>query len=184
MKRFCRYEKESKWDKIRAMNQKTLQTTLHLYKQNFKFSSAHFLIFDEKNAEKLHGHNYQVRVEIAVPPLESEATNKGFFIDFNVFKKWIKTRLDQWDEMVLLPAQHADMKITRKGPTLEVQFRERFYAFPANEVHLLAVTNTSVEQLSRILAVEFLAEFKKYGVSQIQVHVEETQGQAASTLIS
>ncbi len=165
------------------MDKKTSQTTLHLYKQNFKFSSAHFLIFDEKTAEKLHGHNYQVRVEIEVPPIIAEAMEKGFFIDFNVFKKWIKARLDQWDEMVLLPAQHPDMKINQNGTTLEIRFRERFYAFPDNEVHLLPVTNTSVEQLSRILALEFLKEFKKWGVSKINVRVEETSGQAASTAV-
>jgi len=161
-----------------------LQTTLHLYKQNFKFSSAHFLIFDEKSAEKLHGHNYQVQVEIGVPPVNSEMEKKGFFIDFNVFKKWMKARLDQWDEMVLLPAGHPDMKISKKSPSLEVRFRERFYVFPENEVHLLAVTNTSVEQLSRILAEEFFREFKKDGVTFVQVQVEETAGQAASARVS
>ncbi|MEZ0392685.1 MAG: 6-pyruvoyl tetrahydropterin synthase family protein [Pseudobdellovibrionaceae bacterium] len=159
-----------------------LNTTLHLYKQNFKFSSAHFLIFDEKNAEKLHGHNYQVSVEIQVPP-ESGTEKKGFFIDFNVFKKFIKSRLDLWDEHVLLPAKHADMKITSKSPSLEVRFRDRFYVFPENEVHLLPVTNTSVEQLSRLLAQDFFHEFKQYGVLEIKVQVEETRGQAASTSV-
>jgi len=76
------------------MENKKIETTLHLYKQNFKFSSAHFLIFDENTAEKLHGHNYQVRVEIAVPPSDVQSRQKGFFVDFNVFKKWIKARLD------------------------------------------------------------------------------------------
>ena len=160
-----------------------VNTTLHLYKQNFKFSSAHFLIFDEKSAEKLHGHNYQVAVQIEVPP-ESELEKQGYFIDFNVFKKWIKARLDQWDEMVLLPAQHPDMKISKKGPSLEVRFRDRFYVFPENEVHLLPVTNTSVEQLSRLLAQDFSREFKKYRVTKIRVKVEETRGQAASTFVT
>ena len=63
-------------------------TTLHLAKQNFKFSSAHFLIFDEKSAERLHGHNYQVKVHIfASNQAQDEA--KGYFVDFNVLKKII-----------------------------------------------------------------------------------------------
>lgn len=168
------------------MVEKSLHTTLHLYKQNFKFSSAHFLIFDEKRAEKLHGHNYQVRVEIAVPPDDKSQASlraKGFFVDFNVFKKWIKARLDQWDEMVLLPAENPEMKVATSGQTLEVKFRDRFYAFPASEVHLLPINNTSVEQLSALLALEFLEEFKKYGVTKIRVRVEETRGQAASTVV-
>lgn len=156
-----------------------MKSTLHLYKQNFKFSSAHFLIFDEKNAEKLHGHNYQVRVDIQVSE-PTKMAEKGFYIDFNVFKKTIKARLDLWDEHVLLPAKHPEMNIKESGPSLEVRFRERFYVFPKNEVHLLPVTNTSVEQLSRLLAEDFLHEFKKLGVQNIRVLVEETRGQAAS----
>lgn len=156
-------------------------TTLHLAKQNFKFSAAHFLIFDEKHAERLHGHNYQVKVDIKAPS-EEELHSDGYFIDFNVFKKFIKARLDQWDEIVLLPGKQPDMKFQKTAKTLEVSFRDRFYAFPLNEVILLPVTNTSVEQLSRLLAEEFYTEFKKYGVTSVRVYVEETRGQGASTL--
>ena len=157
-------------------------TNLHLFKQNFKFSAAHFLIFDEKRAERLHGHNYQVRIDIQVPP-EAELHKKGYFIDFNEFKKFIKQRLDQWDERVLLPADHPEMKIQKKGTSLELHFRERFYVFPVDEVLLLPITNTSVEQLSRLLAKDFLKAFKKWGVLALRVRVEETRGQGASTSI-
>lgn len=155
-------------------------TSLQLAKQNFKFSSAHFLIFDDQHAERLHGHNYQVRVEIGISdPMAMQST--GFFVDFNVFKKHIKSALDRWDEMVLLPAQHKDMNIQKREGTLEVRFRDRFYAFPAQEVVLLPINNTSVEQLSRLLAEDFMAEFKKYAVNFVSVYVEETPGQGATT---
>lgn len=158
-------------------------TTLHLAKQNFKFSAAHFLIFDSQKAERLHGHNYQVVVDIGVPAESEILKSSGFFIDFNVFKKFIKVRLDQWDEVVLLPELHGDMKFKKNGPSLEVNFRERFYVFPVNEVVLLQVNNTSVEQLSRLLAEDFMNEFKKYQIRSVQVTVEETRGQGASTLV-
>lgn len=157
-------------------------TSLHLAKQNFKFSAAHFLIFDETSAERLHGHNYQVEVDLEVPEQGATAA-RGFFVDFNVFKKRIKERLDEWDEVVLLPERHPDMKLQRVGPSLEVRFRDRFYVFPANEVVLLPVTNTSVEQLSRLLAEAFFAEFKGHGVVGLRVQVEETRGQGASTSV-
>ncbi|MNK01223.1 6-pyruvoyl tetrahydropterin synthase [compost metagenome] len=155
-------------------------TTLHLAKQNFKFSAAHFLIFDEKHAEKLHGHNYQVKVDISVAE-GADLHPQGYFVDFNVFKKYIKARLDQWDEIVLLPQNHPDMKFKKTDKSLEVTFRDRFYVFPLNEVTLLPVTNTSVENLSRLLAEEFIVEFKKHGVDKVIVSVEETLGQGAST---
>ncbi len=156
-------------------------TTLHLAKQNFKFSAAHFLIFDEKHAERLHGHNYQVQVDITAPAA-GDLHADGYFVDFNVFKKIIKARLDSWDEIVLLPKNQKDMKFKENGISLEVTFRDRFYVFPRNEVILLPVTNTSVEQLSRLLAEEFYANFKPYGVQKVQVTVEETAGQGASTV--
>lgn len=157
-------------------------TTLLLQKQNFKFSAAHFLIFNEKRAERLHGHNYQVKVDITVPS-EANLMKQGYFIDFNVFKKIIKTRLDEWDEIVLLPKNHPDMIFKEKGVSLEVSFRDRYYVFPKNEVLLLPITNTSVEQFSRLLASEFYQQFKKFGVQRVRVSVEETRGQGASTLV-
>lgn len=155
-------------------------TTLHLHKQNFKFSSAHFLIFNKNSAERLHGHNYQVKVNITVPS-EAECSKEGYFVDFRVFKKTIKTKLQEWDEMVLLPDKHEDMKFAENGQSLEVRFRDRFYVFPKSEALRLPVTNTSVEQLSQLLANYFIQEFKAYGVQKIQVSVEETRGQGAST---
>ncbi|MFZ3231195.1 MAG: 6-carboxytetrahydropterin synthase [Pseudobdellovibrio sp.] len=157
-------------------------TTLHLAKENFKFSSAHFLIFDEKSAEMLHGHNYQVRVEIACPE-DTDKNDSGYFADFNIFKKVIKAKVDQWDEHLLLPARHPDMKykVSIDGKNYEVHFRDRHYSFPINEVIWLEVTNTSVEQLSKLLAQEFYAIFKKFHIQFIKVEVEETHGQSAST---
>lgn len=159
-------------------------TTLHLFKQNFKFSSAHFLIFDEQRAEKLHGHNYQVAVHLQVPEIgqASSENERGYFVDFNVLKKLIKARCDEWDEHVLLPAKHPEMKIKKKNASLEVRFRERMYAFPANEVILLPITNTSVEQLSKLFAETLLADLQEFRVASVRVRIEETRGQGASSL--
>jgi 6-pyruvoyltetrahydropterin/6-carboxytetrahydropterin synthase len=164
------------------------KTSLQLAKQNFKFSSAHFLIFDETSAERLHGHNYRVEVEIGTPsgagPVKQLGTaERGFFIDFNVFKKYIKQTLDRWDERVLLPNEQKDMSFTEKGPSLEVRFRERFYVFPKNEVVRLPVNNTSVENLSRLLAEDFMGAFSRYHIPYIKVYVEETPGQGAETTV-
>jgi 6-pyruvoyltetrahydropterin/6-carboxytetrahydropterin synthase len=156
-------------------------TTLHLHKQNFKFSSAHFLIFDAHSAERLHGHNYQVAVDLKVPSGFGEES--GYFVDFNIFKKHIKARLDQWDEHILMPALQPEMKFEKKGKGkgLQVLFRDREYLFPQEEVILLQIKNTSVEELSSLLAHDFLQAFKSYGVRQVRVRVEETRGQGAST---
>jgi 6-pyruvoyltetrahydropterin/6-carboxytetrahydropterin synthase len=157
-------------------------TTLHLSKQNFKFSAAHFLIFDEKHAEKLHGHNYQVKVDIAMPA-SADLQTTGYFVDFQVLKKLIKAKLDKWDEVILLPQKNPEMKLEVKSPSIEVHFRERFYVFPENEVVLLPITNTSVELLSQLLAQLLISELRPLNVYRLRVNIEETRGQSASSTV-
>ena len=158
-------------------------TTLHLAKENFKFSSAHFLIFNESEAEMLHGHNYQVKVDIVCPDHKAQQ-QLGYFIDFNIFKKIIKAKLDLWDEHIILPARHPDMKykLSLDGKNYEIHFRDRYYSLPQQEVIWLEINNTSVEQLSLLLAQEFHKAFHSYQVEKVRVLVEETKGQSASSI--
>jgi 6-pyruvoyltetrahydropterin/6-carboxytetrahydropterin synthase len=155
---------------------------LHLAKQNFKFSAAHFLIFDSVRAERLHGHNYQVRVDLSF--LQNEALMKaGFIVDFKVLKDDIKSIVDSLDEFVLLPAQHPDFTFSKQGQSLSVKFRDRNYLFPETEVRLLEMTNTSVENLSKFIAEKLASKWKSLPIHKLRVRVEETQGQAASTTL-
>lgn len=154
---------------------------LHLFKQNLKFSSAHFLIFDDQRAERLHGHNYQVQLLIYTEQGQSAAT-PGYLVDFSVLKQKLKALVDQWDEQVLLPEQHPEIQtqLIHEQKTLELRFRERYYAFPANEVVLLPIVNTSVELLSYHLAQVMAPFLQNYPIESFEVKVEETAGQAAS----
>lgn len=158
-------------------------THLHLSKQNFKFSSGHFLIFDQNRAEMLHGHNYQVEVDIL--EFAQASAQQGYLIDFYDLKKIIKTMCDQWDEHVLLPADHPDMlkKSSANGKNDDITFRDRFYSLPKNELVWLPVENTSVESLSKLFAENLLKELKPIGVQKLRVSIEETRGQSASTTI-
>ena len=163
----------------------TLNSTLHLAKQNFKFSSAHFLIFDENSAEMLHGHNYQVKVDLECRA-ESDENSKGYAVDFHVLKKIIKEQCDIWDEHILLPEKHKDMiyRISQNGLNYEVNFRDRFYSFPIKETIWLPINNTSVENLSALLAKILLKKMQTLSVNKITVFVEETNGQSASSTLS
>lgn len=168
---------------FQSENSSTPNTTLHLAKQNFKFSSAHFLIFDETSAEMLHGHNYQVSLDVMGPPAV-QYQQKGYFIDFSVVKKLVKALCDRWDEHVLLPQKHPDMKYEKStdGKNYNIHFRDRFYSFPIKETIWLPVTNTSVEQLSNLMAQELFQDLKKLSVQKIRVTIEETRGQSASSV--
>ena len=159
--------------------------TLHLAKQNFKFSSAHFLIFDENSAEMLHGHNYQVKVDVSCASTK-QSKDLGYFIDLNVLKKMIKEHCDVWDEHILLPEKNTEMKhqLSKNGKNYDIHFRDRFYSFPVAETIWLPISNTSVENLSLLMAKNLLRKMKEFGVQKIRVTVEETRGQSASAILA
>ena len=153
--------------------------SLRIVKDAFKFSSAHFLIFDQERAEKLHGHNYQVEVEIFFDD-SSVQENQGFFCDFGEIKRNLKSLVDAWDEHVLLPALHPEMNYVERDNSLEVRFRNRFYVFPQDEVIQLPIINTSVENLSRLLAEKLAEKLKHLRYQRLLIRIDETSGQGAS----
>jgi 6-pyruvoyltetrahydropterin/6-carboxytetrahydropterin synthase len=161
------------------------QTYLNLAKQNFKFSSAHFLIFDDQKAEMLHGHNYQVEIKV-YPKSDYKMDETGYFIDFALVKSKVKALCDAWDEHILLPEQHKDMKykLSSDQKNYEINFRDRFYSFPKVETIWLPVKNTSVEQLSRLFAAGLQRELKSFPIGRLEVTIEETRGQSATTVFS
>ncbi len=163
-------------------NNSNCETVLNISKENFKFSSAHFLIFDAHRAEMLHGHNYQVRVVI-VPNDQSQTDEKGYFIDFSEIKKHVKDLCDQWDEHILLPQLNSEMKCVKNKNNDDITFRDRFYAFPSNEVIWLQTKNTSVEELSRLFAENLANKFKAGLLKSIEVTIEETRGQSATSFL-
>lgn len=165
-------------------NTTTLDVSLHLSKQNFKFSSAHFLIFNSTEAEMLHGHNYQVQIDLHGPSADS-CQAKGYFVDFSVIKKIVKAHCDLWDEHVLLPELHPDMKYKKSTDlkNYEIHFRDRFYSLPVKETIWLPMTNTSVEQLSMLMAKNLFNEFSPMGVTAIDVDIQETLGQSAKSRV-
>lgn len=149
---------------------------IHLAKQTFKFSAAHFMIFDAKRAERMHGHNYSVRLRLEISCVEE----KGFVRDFNDLKKVIHSVLAELDEYVIFPALNTEIQSKVTGAEVEIRFRNRRYVLPRNEVLLLPISNTSVEEFSRYLATRFSETLKDKVFRSLEVYVEESPGQGAA----
>lgn len=148
-----------------------------LAKQDFKFSAAHFLIFDEKHAERLHGHNYRVKVRLSFLQKKNAL---GYYVDFNKVKKIIRDSLSKLDEMIILPQKNKEFLVKEINQHTHINFRDRYYVFPSNEVCWLPLDNTSVENLSFYLADQWKYDFQKFGTNKIDVYVEESAGQGAT----
>ncbi|MEZ5978563.1 MAG: 6-carboxytetrahydropterin synthase [Planctomycetota bacterium] len=156
--------------------------SIEVDKEYLKFSAAHFLIFPDGSAERLHGHNYRVYVEV-----DARLDEHGLVIDFKQVKPVVRELCDELDEHWLVPGEHRELEVRdapeREGlaPHVEVIYRERRYTAPRSDVIVLPINNTSAENLStfigRELARRLRARFPDVHIRTLLVKVEETSGQ-------
>ena len=151
--------------------------SIEVDKEYLKFSAAHFLIFPDGSAERLHGHNYRVFVEV-----EARLSRYGLVMDFHHIKPVVRELCDELDEHWIVPGEHEELthEILADG-RIEVRYRERVYAAPREDVVVLPINNTSAENLSAFLGRELRTRleerFKDVEVVTLRVAVEETPGQ-------
>src|SRR5262245_15463178 len=75
--------------------------SISIEKDYLKFSAAHFLIFPDGSAERLHGHNYKVVVHV-----HTELDAHGLVVNFKDIKPMVHRLCDELDEHVLIPGRH------------------------------------------------------------------------------
>lgn len=151
--------------------------SIQIHKDYLKFSAAHFLIFPDGTAERLHGHNYKVFLE-----MQTRLDGHGLVVNFKEIKPIVRELCDHLDEHVLIPSQHPVLKATEiDGGMLEVRYQQRRYLLPRDEVILLPISNTSAENLAtwvgRTLRDRIHVRWPDLTVQRLQVGVEETPGQ-------
>lgn len=151
--------------------------SIEIDKEYLKFSAAHFLIFPDGSAERLHGHNYRVYVAV-----EGALTVHGLVLDFKRVKPVVREMVDALDEHWLIPGQHPVLRWSeRPDGVVEVRYLERYYAAPKADVLILPINNTSAENLAGWLGHELLrrlkAKFPDADLRAARVAVEETPGQ-------
>lgn len=148
---------------------------IRLAKRDFKFSAAHFTLFANREAEALHGHNYQVEVEVEGDRLD----DTGLLVELAEVKRLVRAACAEWDERILIPIESPQLAIERTGDEVVVRYAARRYAFPAAEVILLPLVNTTIELLARLLA-DRLAPALPERLRRLVVTVGETDGQSCS----
>ena len=157
--------------------------SFYLKKENFKFSSAHFTIFNKTDSEALHGHNYRVGIHLKSSRAQLE---NEMICDFNFIKKCIKSVCDELDEKVLIPQQSPHLKISNHvsfKDHIHVVFHQKNYVFPISDIYLMSCENITSEALAYFIAQKIAPEMKTY-FYELKVSVEETRGQTASYTMS
>ncbi len=158
---------------------------VHLAKENFKFSSTHFTIFSATNAERLHGHNYQMTCEIELEEIDPKI---GMAFDFNLIKPEIKALCDEVDEYILIAAKSPFLKFKSIDQSIEMQFANRRYIFPKEDCKELDLVNITSEELARYFCEKLWVRLKQLKgqlteaaqFKSLQVRIEETRGQSVS----
>jgi len=128
------------------------------------------------NLEPLHGHNYDVMVDI-----EGGLTADAWVWDFGDLKRTTKDIVDELDHKFLLQASGTMLGIQESQLEWTITFRDRRYVFPKADVVALPIANTTAELLAEWIAtrlVETLAGRAGARFRKVTVGVEEMPGQA------
>lgn len=144
---------------------------------NLGFSAAHFITFDARTAEPLHGHNYGVRVEVI-----GELNEESYVLDFVALKNITREVCKTLDHQFLLPRQSKHLEIIERPGEWEIRFGEQRYLLPAASVKPLPVENVTAERLAEYLAGRILERLHAAGAPNLvtmTVGVEETEMQTA-----
>ena len=155
-----------------------------LTKQRYKFSSAHMTIFPDGTKEALHGHNYNVGLNVEI--------SDGSFakmIDFSVLKKPCQELCEAWDEMVLLQNSNPYLTINENEDSLNVLACGKKYTLPKDECVILEIENISAELLAKEFTTRYIQKLRESGIldndsyakiRSIECTVHETAGQGVS----
>lgn len=140
------------------------------------FAAAHFITYGNGGAEPLHGHNYRVGAE-ASGPLDQH----HLVFDFVRLKSELDTIASGLDHRVLLAADNPSLPIERDAEEVRVRAPRGRYVFPADDVVVLPIPNTTAEMIGAWIADRLLERLGAAAapLTRLEVEIEETTGQSA-----
>ncbi len=148
---------------------------VQLEKEQHVFSAAHFITFNRDVCERLHGHNYRVRVAVCSPLDENQ-----YVVDFIALRDELSKILAELDHHMLLPLRHPSIQVTSDLLEVEVKFQERRWIFPRGDCVLLPIEQTTAELLAKYIGerlLEALDERCSFRPQAIRIEVDENHGQ-------
>jgi len=146
-----------------------------LEKEQLIFSAAHFITFNRDICERIHGHNYRVRCDVAGPLDENQ-----YVIDFIALRDSLFELTQELDHHVLLPMHHHQIKVEADDQEVLVRFEQKRWVFPREDAILLPVENTTAEQIARYLIDRLIEKLRDRSVAcpeRIRLGVDENEGQ-------
>ena len=144
---------------------------IELSRDYFTFSAAHFAQLEDGTSEALHGHNFAITVRV-----ERETSANGYVVDFSHVKSAVLSITRALNHRVLLPRDATRVLISTSANEIEVNADGNRYVFPASDVALLPVKNTTCEELASYVGTSLVPCLPK---ARISVKIEESPAQGA-----
>ncbi|TWT97338.1 6-pyruvoyl trahydropterin synthase family protein [Neorhodopirellula pilleata] len=144
-------------------------------KEQFVFSAAHFITFAGDICERIHGHNYGVKVAVEGPLDENR-----YVVDFIALRDAVLKETTSLDHHVILPRDHQEILVSQDATETTVRFRERRWVFPNEDAVIMPVVNTTAEEIARVIAENVRERTRsQFGdsLTMIEVGVDENYGQ-------
>ena len=141
------------------------------------FCSGHFITYDGDKCERLHGHNYEVFVEI-----EGTLNEDGLVFDFSILKRLTKEVCQRLDHRFLLPLYNPHIELISLPDSWEMRFQDKHYIFPRADVVELPIDNSSAERIAEYICNELCKKLNEYAIVHLRtilVGVEEAPMQMA-----
>ena len=104
-------------------------------------------------------------------------------IDFSVLKRLVREACERLDHRFLLQRDSNLLDIEEQGDAWVVRFGEREYRFPAADVAVLPIENSTAELIAQWLCEVVVAGLAAEGadnLTRIALEVEEMPGQSGS----
>ena len=144
-----------------------------------RFSAAHFTTFQGR-AERLHGHNYDLLVEV-----EGELTDDAWVLDFGELKRIAEALCQQLDHRFLLPRDNPALTVTDLHDAWQIVSPNGRYVIPKSAVCALPLDNSTAERLAEWFCHRLAEALARRGnITAISVGVEEAPGQAGWCTLS
>lgn len=154
-------------------------TTIEISKEDIKFSAAHFTLFSATERERLHGHNFAVRLAVTAP-----VGDDGICFSYKEIKTRLRALCDALDEYTLIPEQSPHLVIDDEAPYYIVRFNGERIPLLKSDTLLLPIRNSTVEEFARYLRDQFIGDgsfVRERNIVAVEIKVSSGPGQSGSS---
>jgi 6-pyruvoyltetrahydropterin/6-carboxytetrahydropterin synthase len=150
-----------------------MDASLELARGDMGFSAAHFSIHHGRS-ERLHGHNYRVRLRV-----RGSIGEEGTVVDFSSLKAALRALCAELDERMLVPTRSPRVRVEETADGVSLTEGSRRFLLPRSDVVMLPVVNTTCECLADHLLGALRERLGRTGY-RLELHLEEIPGQGAT----